>query len=86
MGVSRRNFLKGLAIGGTAGYFAMAGVTSTVMKDMFLPDEPVGSDDIGECKSVKVTVVSETSWFNNSVLVNDMMKAGGLLVNQYIIP
>ena len=37
MSVSRRNFLKGLAVGGTAGYFAMAGVTSTVMKDMFLP-------------------------------------------------
>ncbi|MCQ2381206.1 MAG: MBL fold metallo-hydrolase, partial [Acidaminococcaceae bacterium] len=32
------------------------------------------------------TVVSETSWFNNTVLVGDMMKAGGLLVNQYIIP
>ena len=46
MSVSRRNFLKGLAVGGTAGYFAMAGVTSTVMKDMFLPDEPVGDDII----------------------------------------
>ena len=86
MSVSRRNFLKGLAVGGTAGYFAMAGVTSTVMKDMFLPNEPVGDDDIGEIKSVKVTQISETSWFNNSILVNDMMKAGGLLVNQYIIP
>ena len=86
MGVSRRNFLKGLAVGGTAGYFAMAGVTSTVMKDMFLPDEPVGDEDIGEIKSVKVTQISETSWFNNSILVNDMMRAGGLLVNQYIIP
>ena len=86
MSVSRRNFLKGLAVGGTAGYFAMAGVTSTVMKDMFLPDEPVGDDDIGEIKSVKVTQVSETSWFDNPVLVNDMQKAGGLLVNQYIIP
>ena len=59
MGVSRRNFLKGLAVGGTAGYFAMAGVTSTVMKDMFLPNEPVGDDDIGEIKSVKVTQISE---------------------------
>ena len=86
MSVSRREFLKGLALGGTAGYLAVAGVTSTVMKDMFLPEEPVGDVDIGACKSVKCTVVSETSWFNNSVTVGDMMKAGGLLVNQYIIP
>lgn len=86
MAVSRRDFLKGLAVGGTTGYFAMAGLSSTVMKDMFVPDEPVGDAEIGEVKSIKCTVVSETSWFNNSVLVGDMMKAGGLLVNQYIIP
>lgn len=86
MGVSRRNFLKGLAVGGTAGYFAMAGASSTVMKDMFLPDEPVGDVDIGKCKSVTCTVVSETSWFSNAVLVNDIRKSGGLLVNQYLIP
>ncbi|MCQ2362370.1 MAG: MBL fold metallo-hydrolase [Acidaminococcaceae bacterium] len=86
MAVSRRDFLKGLAVGGTTGYFAMAGLSSTVMKDMFVPDEPVGDVEIGEVKSIKCTVVSETSWFNNKVLVGDMMKAGGLLVNQYIIP
>ena len=37
MGVSRRDFLKGLAIGGTTGYFAMAGASSTVLKDVFVP-------------------------------------------------
>ena len=86
MAVTRRDFLKGLAAGGTAGYFAMAGLSSTVMKDVFIPKSPVGDDDIGVCKSVKCTVISETSWFNNKVTVGDMMKAGGLLVNQYIIP
>ena len=86
MGLSRRDFLKGLAVGGTTGYFAMAGVSSTVMKDVFLPAEAIGDYDIGECKSVTCRVISETSWFSNKVLVGDMQKAGGLLVNQYIIP
>ena len=35
MAVSRRDFLKGLAVGGTAGYFAMAGLSSTVLKKTF---------------------------------------------------
>lgn len=86
MGVSRRGFLKGLALGGTTGYLAMAGASSTVLKDVFIPPASVGDFDIGTCKSVKVTVVSETSWFSNERLVKDMKDAGGLLVNQYIIP
>ena len=86
MEVSRRNFLKGLALGGTTGYLAMAGVSSTVMKDVFVPKPLVGDTDIGMCKSIKCTVVSETSWFNNARVVQDMKDAGGLLVNQYIIP
>lgn len=84
--ISRRNFLQGLAVGGMVGYFATAGITSTVLKKSFLSPPPTGTVDIGECKSVKVKVISETSWFNNSVLVGDMQKAGGLLVNQYEIP
>lgn len=86
MSVSRRDFLKGLAVGGTTGYLAMAGASSTVLKDVFVPKQPIGDFDIGECKSVKCTVVSETSWFNNARTVQDMKDAGGLLVNQYIIP
>ena len=86
MGLSRRGFLKGLALGGTTGYLAMAGASSTVLKDVFIPPASVGDFDIGTCKSVKVTVVSETSWFSNARLVKDMKDAGGLLVNQYIIP
>ena len=39
--------------------------------------------DIGVCKSVKVTNISETSWFENAVLMGDIKGAGGLLVNQY---
>ena len=48
MGVSRRDFLKGLAIGGTTGYLAMAGASSTVLKDVFVPKRPIGDFDIGE--------------------------------------
>ena len=39
--------------------------------------------DIGTIKSVKVTNISETSWFENAVLMGDIKAAGGLLVNQY---
>lgn len=86
MSVNRRSFLKGLAAGGTLGYFAMAGVSSTVMRNSFIPPAKVGTEDIGECKGVAVKVISETSWFNNARLMKDMQDAGGLLVNQYEIP
>jgi 7,8-dihydropterin-6-yl-methyl-4-(beta-D-ribofuranosyl)aminobenzene 5'-phosphate synthase len=39
--------------------------------------------DIGACKSIKVTNISETSWFSNADLMGDIKGAGGLLVNQY---
>lgn len=84
--VSRRGFLKGLAVGGTLGYFAMGGVSSTVLKKTFIQPPVIGTEDIGECKSVTVKVITETSWFNNDLLLGDMEKAGGLLVNQYTIP
>ncbi len=84
--ISRRDFVKGMAVGGTVGYFAMAGVSSTVLRNAFITPRPVGTAEIGEIKSLSVKVISETSWFNNAILVNDMQKAGGLLVNQYTIP
>ena len=42
--------------------------------------EPV---DIGECKSVRVRCISETSWFDNAQLMNDIKNAGGPTANQY---
>ena len=39
--------------------------------------------NIGEVKSVKVTNICETSWFDNKMLMGDIKGAGGLLVNQY---
>ncbi len=32
---------------------------------------------VGECKSVKVTCISEVGWFDTSVMLGDIMKAGG---------
>lgn len=83
---SRRSFIKGASIGVAAGYFATAGLSSTVLYNQVMPPEKLNQTDIGEIKALRIKVVSETSWFDNNVLLNDMKKAGGLLVNQYIIP
>ena len=83
---SRRSFIKGASLGVAAGYFAAAGLSSTAMYKQVMPAEKLNQTDIGQIKGLKMKVVSETSWFENSVLLNDMKKAGGLLVNQYIIP
>ncbi len=42
--------------------------------------------EIGEVRSVKVTCVSETGWFDTSILWDDVQRAGGLQTNQYDIP
>ena len=83
-GISRRDFFKGAAIGVMGGMLATMGIYSyspwrkrnfeTVQRKLA---------DIGACKSVKVTNISETSWFNNADLMGDIKGAGGLLVNQY---
>jgi len=49
----------------------------------YFPEVKRKMADIGVCKSIKVTNISETSWFQNSVLMGDIKGAGGLLVNQY---
>ena len=83
-GISRRDFIRGTATGLGVGALAAAGVFSYSpwRKEMF-PEVIRNQVDIGVCKSVKVTNISETSWFSNSDLIGDIKKAGGLLVNQY---
>lgn len=44
-----------------------------------------GKEDIGLCKSVKITCISETSWFDGNVLMKNMKDAGGLQANQWTI-
>ena len=83
---SRRSFVKGMALGTVAGYFTAAGLSSTVFKKQLLPEEKLNLTDIGQIKGLKIKVISETSWYDNNVFLNDVKKAGGLLVNQYEIP
>jgi 7,8-dihydropterin-6-yl-methyl-4-(beta-D-ribofuranosyl)aminobenzene 5'-phosphate synthase len=47
------------------------------------PAEPV---DIGQCRSVKVRCLSETSWFDGDQVLADVKHAGGMSANQYRVP
>ena len=53
------------------------------MPETVLPEVPRGTTDIGVCKSVRIVNISETSWFDNGVFMEDVTAAGGLLVDQY---
>lgn len=82
--VSRRDFVKGALTGLGLGTLATMGIFSySPMRQAFLPEIVRKQQDFGVVKSVKVTNISETSWFENSVLMGDIKDAGGLLVNQY---
>ncbi len=80
----RRSFLKGATTGLGLGVVGAMGLYSysSARKGHF-PQAERKMADIGVCKSVKVTNVSETSWFENAALMGDIKGAGGLLVNQY---
>lgn len=88
--LKRREFLKALLAGIGAGFFATAFGSSIAAYKYFLPPPKYGKtsfpNTFGQVDRIRITCISETSWFNNIVLVNDIMKAGGLLVNQYTIP
>ena len=76
--MERRDFLK------TASASGLLAFSATAMA-------PTGAaarrrTDIGEVKSVKVDVLSETSWFNNDQLKKDIVDHGGASTNQYSIP
>lgn len=81
---SRRDFIKGSATGLGLGALAAMGLFSySPMREIFLPDLERKMTDFGSLKSVKVTNITETSWFDNATLMGDIKGAGGLLVNQY---
>ena len=82
--MDRREFMKGAALGVGAGVLGSMGLYSySPLRRAFLPEVKRGTADIGGCKSVKVTNISETSWFDNGNFMNDVTGAGGLLVDQY---
>lgn len=87
--ISRRSFIKGTAATLVAGYFASNGMSSSIGGSKALASgakENVDKVEIGQIKKLKVKVISETSWFDNSVFLSDVKKAGGMFVNQYTIP
>lgn len=82
--MKRRDFLKGATTGVGLGMLGAMGVYSySPLRKQHFPEIARKMTDIGVCKSVKVTNVSETSWFENATLMGDIKGAGGLLVNQY---
>ncbi len=82
--ISRRDFFKGAAMGVMGGMLATMGVYSySPWRKRHFESVHRKLADIGACKSIKVTNISETSWFNNADLMGDIKGAGGLLVNQY---
>ncbi len=83
---SRRDFVKGVATGAIGGALAGMGLYSyTGSAYDRLAKVTRQQQDFGAVRSVKVTAISETSWFNNAHLMEDIKKAGGLLVDQYTI-
>lgn len=78
--MKRRNFLKSLAAGGVAA--AATGAAGPLVNTL----EARGGVDIGEIKSLKVDVLTETSWFNNDILKKNIMDNGGAMTSQYAIP
>ncbi len=82
--INRRDFIKGAAMGIAGGSLAAMGLYSySPWRKDFFTKKKRKQQDIGVCKSVNVTNISETSWFDNATLMGDIKNAGGLLVNQY---
>ena len=82
--ISRRDFVKGASMGVMGGLVASMGIYSySPWRKRHFPEITRKLADIGVCKSLKVTNISETSWFENAALMGDIKGAGGLLVNQY---
>ncbi|MBU0514511.1 MAG: MBL fold metallo-hydrolase [Proteobacteria bacterium] len=69
--MDRRDFLTTVTVGGAA--FSMAGALWPT-PILAAPGKPA---DIGQCKSVKVTCVSEVGWWDTKKLIKGLMAAGG---------
>lgn len=68
MSLTRRDFVKGAALGLGIGTLGAMGVYSySPMRFSMLPKSERKMQDIGVCKSVRITNISETSWFDNSI-------------------
>jgi 7,8-dihydropterin-6-yl-methyl-4-(beta-D-ribofuranosyl)aminobenzene 5'-phosphate synthase len=77
--MKRRTFLKSMAAAGVATSLTGAGALTREA-------QAAKKHDIGEIKSLKIDVLTETSWFNNDLFKKNIMDYGGGMTNQYIIP
>src|SRR5210317_1934068 len=75
--MKRRDFLKSLAATGFA-----ASVSGTLPRSASARKKV----DLGEIKSVKIDVLTETSRFDNDNLKKHIVDYGGSMTNQYTIP
>ncbi|HXP96554.1 MAG TPA: MBL fold metallo-hydrolase [Telmatospirillum sp.] len=87
---SRRGFLTG-AVAGAAGLATFNPATLLARESIMRMPEPtvVASGkkvDIGVCRSIKVTCISEVGWHNNDRLNADVKSAGGWDTNQWDVP
>ena len=75
--MKRRSFLKSIAASGVA---ASMGTSANFM----LPRKAHAKKkvDIGEIQSLRVDVLTETSWFNNDIFKKNIMDYGGAMTNQ----
>jgi 7,8-dihydropterin-6-yl-methyl-4-(beta-D-ribofuranosyl)aminobenzene 5'-phosphate synthase len=77
--MKRRSFLKSMT---AAGVTTLLSGTGAFTRNA----EARGKVDFGQVKSVKVDVLSETSWFDNDNLKKHIVDYGGSMTNQYDIP
>ena len=77
--MDRRSFLKSMAAAGAAASVAGTGVIPK-------PAHAAGKVDFGQVKSVKVDVLTETSWFDNDIFKKTLMDYGGAMTNQVLHP
>ena len=80
--MQRRDFLKSMVATGAAITVAGMGVGPVVKKGWGARKK----EDIGQCKSVKVTCVSETAWFDSPRMLADIKETGGAMVSSYAHP
>lgn len=78
--MERRRFLKSVGAAGMAA--TVAGSVGKLTGNA----EAAQKIDIGAVKSLKVDVLTETSWFNNDILKKNIMDYGGAMTSQYAIP
>jgi 7,8-dihydropterin-6-yl-methyl-4-(beta-D-ribofuranosyl)aminobenzene 5'-phosphate synthase len=79
--MKRREFLKSAAAG-TAITMSAGGIGPFVRR----AHAEQKKEDIGSCKSLKVTVVSETAWFDSARMLKDIQDTGGAMVSSYVHP